>query len=41
MVAFEASLLELLRVGRITRDVALGAARDPAELQRRLREAHL
>jgi twitching motility protein PilT len=41
MVAFEASLLELLRAGRITRDVALGAARDPAELQRRLREARL
>ena len=41
MVAFEASLFELLRTGRITREVALDAARDPVELQRRLREAHL
>jgi twitching motility protein PilT len=41
MVALEASLFELLRTGRITREVALGAARDPLELQRRLREAHL
>jgi twitching motility protein PilT len=41
MVAFEASLFELLRAGRITREVALGAARDPVELQRRMREAHL
>jgi twitching motility protein PilT len=41
MVAFEASLFELLRTGRITREVALGAARDPVELQRRMREAHL
>ncbi len=41
MVAFEASLFELLRTGRITREVALDAARDPLELQRRMREAHL
>jgi twitching motility protein PilT len=41
MVAFEASLFELLRTGRITREVALDAARDPVELQRRMREAHL
>jgi twitching motility protein PilT len=41
MVAFEASLFELIRTGRITRDVAVAAARDPAELQRRLREARL
>jgi twitching motility protein PilT len=41
MVAFEASLFELLRAGRITREVALDAARDPVELQRRMREAHL
>jgi len=41
MVAFEASLFELIRTGKITRDVAVAAARDPAELQRRLREARL
>jgi twitching motility protein PilT len=41
MVAFEASLFELIRTGKITRDVAVSAARDPAELQRRLREARL
>jgi twitching motility protein PilT len=41
MVAFEASLFELLRAGKITREVAVAAARDPAELQRRLREARL
>ncbi len=41
MVAFEASLFELLRTGKITREVAVSAARDPAELQRRLREARL
>jgi len=41
MVAFEASLFELIRSGKITRDVAVAAARDPAELQRRLREARL
>jgi twitching motility protein PilT len=41
MVVFEASLLELLRTGRITRETAVAAARDPAELQRRLREARL
>jgi twitching motility protein PilT len=39
MLPFEASLFELLRAGRITREVALAAARAPAELQRRLREA--
>jgi twitching motility protein PilT len=41
MVAFEASLFELIRTGKITRDVAVAAARDPAELQRRLRESRL
>jgi twitching motility protein PilT len=41
MVAFEASLFELIRTGKITREVAVAAARDPAELQRRLREARL
>jgi twitching motility protein PilT len=41
MVAFESSLFELIRAGKITRDVAVAAARDPAELQRRLREARL
>jgi twitching motility protein PilT len=39
MIPFEASLFDLLRAGRITRDVALAAARAPIELQRRLREA--
>jgi len=39
MIPFEASLFELLRAGRISKDVALAAARAPAELQRRLREA--
>ncbi len=39
MVAFEASLFDLIRTGRITREVALAAARDPTELQRRLRDA--
>jgi twitching motility protein PilT len=41
MVAFEASLFELIRTGKITREVAVAAARDPVELQRRLREARL
>jgi hypothetical protein len=41
MIAFEASLFELVRGNRIKRDVALGAARDSVELQRRLREARL
>jgi twitching motility protein PilT len=41
MIAFEASLLELLRTRRITREVALAAARAPAELQRRMQEAGL
>jgi twitching motility protein PilT len=41
MITFEASLLELVRAGRIKREVALSAARDPAELQRRLRESKL
>jgi len=41
MVAFEASLFELIRTGKITREVAVAAARDPAELQRRLREARV
>jgi twitching motility protein PilT len=38
MIAFEASLVELLRAGRISREVALAAARSPTELQRRLSE---
>jgi twitching motility protein PilT len=37
MIAFEASLVELVRTGRIARETALGAAHDPVELQRRLR----
>jgi twitching motility protein PilT len=41
MIPFEASLFDLLRAGRITREVALAAARAPAELQKRLREAGL
>jgi len=41
MITFESSLFELLRAGRISRDTALGAARDSVELQRRLREARL
>ena len=41
MITFEASLFELLRAGRVTRDTALAAARDSAELQRRIREARL
>jgi twitching motility protein PilT len=39
MIAFEASLFELVRAGRVSREVATAAARDPDELQRRLREA--
>ena len=38
MIAFEASLFELVRAGRVSREVAMAAARDPTELQRRLRE---
>ena len=38
MVALDASLLDLARAGRISREVALAAARDPVELQRRVRE---
>jgi twitching motility protein PilT len=38
MIAFEASLQELVRLGRVSREQAMAAARDPAELQRRLRE---
>jgi twitching motility protein PilT len=41
MITFESSLFELLRAGRISRETALGAARDSVELQRRLREARL
>jgi twitching motility protein PilT len=41
MITFEASLFDLLRAGRISRETALGAARDSVELQRRLREARL
>jgi twitching motility protein PilT len=36
MIAFEASLFELVRAGKITREVALAAARSPADLERRL-----
>jgi twitching motility protein PilT len=36
MIAFDASLVDLVRSGRVSRDVALAAARDPAELQRRV-----
>jgi twitching motility protein PilT len=39
MVALEASLFDLLRANRISRETALAAARDPVELQRRIREA--
>jgi len=38
MVALDASLLDLVRAGRISREVAVAAARDPVELQRRVRE---
>jgi twitching motility protein PilT len=37
MIAFEASLFDLVRAGRVAREVAMAAARDPEELQRRLR----
>ena len=37
MIAFEASLHDLVRAGRVAREVAMAAARDPVELQRRLR----
>jgi twitching motility protein PilT len=37
MVALDASLLDLVRAGRISREVAVAAARDPVELQRRVR----
>jgi twitching motility protein PilT len=39
MVALDTSLLDLVRGGHVGREVALAAARDPVELQRRLREA--
>jgi twitching motility protein PilT len=38
MVALDASLLDLVRAGRIDRETAVANARDPVELQRRLRE---
>ena len=38
MVAMDASLLDLVRAGRISREIAVAAARDPVELQRRVRE---
>jgi twitching motility protein PilT len=41
MITFESSLFDLLRSGRISRDTALGAARDSVELQRRIKEARL
>jgi twitching motility protein PilT len=41
MITFESSLFDLLRAGRISRDTALGAARDSVELQKRLRDARL
>jgi twitching motility protein PilT len=37
MVALDASLLDLVRAGRISREIAVAAARDPVELQRRVR----
>jgi len=37
MVALDASLLDLVRAGRISREVAVANARDPVELQRRVR----
>jgi twitching motility protein PilT len=37
MVALDSSLLDLVRSGRISQAVALAAARDPIELQRRMR----
>ena len=37
MVALDASLLDLVRAGRISREVAVANARDPIELQRRVR----
>jgi twitching motility protein PilT len=36
MIAFDASLIDLVRSGRVSREVALAAARDPGELQRRV-----
>jgi twitching motility protein PilT len=41
MITLESSLVDLVRAGKISRDTALGAARDSVELQRRLREARL
>ena len=37
MIALDTSLLDLVRAGRISQAVALAAARDPIELQRRMR----
>lgn len=36
MMAFDASLIDLVRSGHVSREVALAAARDPSELQRRV-----
>lgn len=41
MITLEASLFELVRAGRITREAALAAAHDSPELLRRLREAQV
>jgi hypothetical protein len=38
MVTLDSSLLDLLRAGLISQKIALAAARDPVELQRRARE---
>jgi len=38
MILFEASLFDLCKTGRISREAALAAARDPVELGRRLRD---
>jgi twitching motility protein PilT len=38
MVALDSSLLDLVRGGLVSREVAAAVARDPAELQRRVRE---
>jgi twitching motility protein PilT len=39
MISLDASLLDLFRAGRITQDTALAHAREPTEIERRMREA--
>lgn len=41
MISLDASLLELVRAGKISQDMALANAREPQEMQRRMRESHL